>query len=104
MSKNLSFKSFNFLPSLRKLYTKYGGHAVFGAVMLVLLVYLFVVVRINSLANAEPSDDQQVVVTNSVPHIDAKTIQQIQNLENNNTEVKSLLEQSRTNPFQDVSQ
>jgi predicted PurR-regulated permease PerM len=104
MSKNISLKSLNFLPMLRKLYTKYGGHAVFGAVMLVLLVYVFVVARINSLANAEPSADQQITVTNSIPHIDPKTINQIQNLENNNTEVKSLFDQSRNNPFQDVTQ
>jgi hypothetical protein len=99
MSKDISLKSLNVLPAIRKFYAKYGGHAVFGAVLLVLLVYVFAVARINSLANAEPSADQQVTVTNSVPHIDPKTINQIQNLENNNTEVHSLLEHARSNPF-----
>jgi hypothetical protein len=99
MSKEVSLKSFNLLPAVRKIYSRYGGHAVFGAVLLVLLVYVFVVVRINSFANAEPSPDQQTTVTNSVPRIDSKTIDQIQNLENNNTEVHSLFEQARNNPF-----
>lgn len=99
MSKDISLKSFNLLPAVRKLYGKYGGHAIFAAILLVLLVYVFVVARINSLANAEPSIDQQTTVTNSVPHIDAKTINQIQSLENNNTEVHSLFEQARNNPF-----
>jgi len=103
MSKEINLKSFNLVPAARKLYSKYGGHAVFGAVLLVLLVYVFVVIRINSLANAEPSLDQQNKVTSSVPHIDANTIDQIQNLENNNTDVHSLFEQSRTNPFQEPS-
>ncbi len=99
MSKEISLKSFNLLPAARKIYSRYGGHAVFSAVLLVLLVYVFVVVRINSFANAEPSADQQTAVTNSVPRIDSKTIDQIQNLENNNTEVHSLFEQARNNPF-----
>jgi len=99
MSKDISLKSLNLLPTIRKIYSKYGGHAVFGAVILVLLVYVFLVIRINSLANAEPSADQQVTVTNSVPRIDSKTIDQIQSLENNNTEVHSLFEQARNNPF-----
>jgi hypothetical protein len=99
MSKDISLKSLNLLPAIRKVYSKYGGHAVFGAVIFVLLVYVFLVIRINSLANAEPSADQQVTVTNSVPRIDSKTIDQIQSLENNNTEVHSLFEQARNNPF-----
>lgn len=99
MSKEVSLKSLNLLPAIRKFYGKYGGHAIFAAILLVLLVYVFVVMRINSLANAEPSPDQQVTVTNSIPHIDPKTINQIQNLENNNTQVHSLFEQARNNPF-----
>lgn len=99
MSKEISLKSFNLVPAARKLYSRYGGHAVFGAVLFVLLVYVFIVIRINSLANAEPSLDQQNTVNSSVPHIDPKTINQIQSLENNNTDVHSLFEQARSNPF-----
>ena len=47
------------------------------------------------------------IVTGIAPtkasQFDSKTIDQIQNLENNNTDVHSLFEQSRTNPFQEPS-
>src|SRR6266576_1486273 len=101
MSNDLKLKSLNPLPFLKTFYAKYHQHAVFGAVLLVLLVYVFVVLKINSLANAEPSPDQENVVTTSVPKIDGKAINQIQSLENNNTQVHSLFEQARNNPFQE---
>lgn len=99
MSKDLSLKSINVIPRLKKLATKYSKHAVFACLILILLVYVFVVFRINSLANAEPSPDQEQVVTTSVPHIDPNAVKQIQNLESNNTDVHSLFEQARNNPF-----
>ena len=101
MSKDLSLKSLNVLPALKKGYSKYGRHAVFGVVILILLVYVLVVLKINSLANAEPSPDQEVLVTNSIPKIDGNAIKQIQALENNNTQVHALFEQARNNPFQE---
>jgi cell division protein FtsN len=99
MSKDITLKSINFLPLLKKYYSKYQRHAVFGAVLLILLVYVLMVLRINSLANAEPSPDQEQVVTNSIPKIDGKAISQIQNLENNNADVHALFNQARNNPF-----
>ncbi|MBX4190883.1 hypothetical protein KW794_02230 [Candidatus Saccharibacteria bacterium] len=101
MSKELSLKSINFLPSLKKLYSKYSRHTAFGAIILVLLIYVIVVLKINNLANAEPSIDQETVVTGSIPKIDDKAIKQIQSLEASNTEVHSLFEQARNNPFQE---
>jgi predicted PurR-regulated permease PerM len=99
MNKDVSLKSLNFLPLIRRFYSKYQRHAVFGALILVLLVYVLVVLRINSLANAEPSSDQEQVVNNSIPKIDGKQITQIQNLENNNADVHALFNQARNNPF-----
>jgi hypothetical protein len=101
MSKDIKIKSLNPLPILKKFYAKYGQHAVFGAIIVVLLLYVFVVLKINTLASAEPSADQKNVVTASVPKIDSKVINQIQSLENNNTQVHSLFEQARNNPFQE---
>lgn len=101
MSKNLSLKSFNLLPLLRKYYSKYSRHTAFGALILILLIYVLAVLKINSLASAEPTPDQETVVTTSIPKIDGKAIQQIQSLENNNTQVHSLFEQARNNPFQE---
>lgn len=99
MSKELSVKSIKIFPALKKIYRKYSSHVIFGAIMVVLLIYVGLVLKINKLANAEPSIDKQVTVTNSVPHIDSKTVEQIQNLENNNTDIHSLFENARNNPF-----
>jgi len=101
MSKELSLKSLNLLPALKKFYLKYRRHAVFGAVLVVLLVYVMVVLKINGLASAEPTPDQETQVTTSIPKIDGKAIKQIQALENSNTQVHSLFEQARNNPFQE---
>src|SRR5437868_14385235 len=99
MSKHLKLKSINPIPLLKNFYTKYGQHTVFGVVILVLLVYVFVVLKINTLANAEPGPDQENTVTASIPKIDGNAVNQIQSLENNNTEIHSLFEQARNNPF-----
>lgn len=99
MNKDLSLKSLNILPLLRKYWAKYSTHTAFAALILVLVVYILVVFRINSLANAEPDSSQQQVVTTSIPHIDSKAINQIQSLENNNSSIHSLFEQARNNPF-----
>jgi predicted PurR-regulated permease PerM len=101
MSKDISLKSLNLFPLFKKYYSKYHKHAAFGAVLVVLLVYVLVVLKISSLANAEPGADQEVTVTTSIPKIDGKAISQIQALENNNTQVHSLFEQARNNPFQE---
>jgi predicted PurR-regulated permease PerM len=101
MSKDISLKTLNFIPFLKKFYSKYGKHAVFGCVILVLLIYVLVVLKINTLASAEPSADQEQVVTTSIPKIDANAVKQIQSLENSNTQVHSLFQQARNNPFQE---
>jgi predicted PurR-regulated permease PerM len=101
MSKNISLKSIKLQPLFKKYSKKYGRHTVFGVLIAVLLIYVLVVCKINSLANAEPGPDQETAVTNSIPKINAKDIQQIQDLENNSTQVHSLFEQARNNPFQE---
>jgi hypothetical protein len=101
MSKDINLKSINLLPQLKKYYSKYSRHAAFGGIIIVLLIYVLAVLKINSLANAEPTPDQEVVVSTSVPKIDGKAIGQIQSLEDNNTQVHSLFDQARNNPFQE---
>jgi hypothetical protein len=101
MSKNISVKSINFLPGLKKFYSKYRKHTAFAGVIVILLVYVLVVFKINTLANAEPSDEQETTITGSIPKIDGKAIGQIQSLESSNTQVHSLFEQARNNPFQE---
>lgn len=101
MSKDikLDLKSLEALP--KKFSSKAGRHASFAGVMLVLLVYLFVVWRISQLATAEPPEDTTVLIQTSIPKVDKKAIDQIQTLEQNNTEVHSLFNNARNNPFQE---
>jgi predicted PurR-regulated permease PerM len=103
MSKELSLKSINILPALKKFYSKYGRHAAFAGIIVILLIYVMVVFKIKVLSGAEPTVEQETVVTGSIPKIDGKAIQQIQSLEASNTQVKSLLDQARNrnNPFQE---
>jgi predicted PurR-regulated permease PerM len=89
----------NVLAPVKKFYSKYRRHTVFIVILLVLLIYVVVVLKINSLANAEPTPDQETVVTGSIPKIDGTAIKQIQSLEASNTDVHSLFEQARNNPF-----
>ena len=100
---NLSLNFKTLLPLLKKLQKVAFKHAIFIVSIIVLLVYVFVVLQINSLAGAGPSDDAQTtaLAKASVPRIDKKAIQQIQNLEQTNTQVKSLFDQARNNPFQE---
>jgi hypothetical protein len=101
MSKDIDLKNLNLKPRLAKLYKKYSKHAAFGAVILVLLAYLLVVFKISGLAGAEPSPEQQSETTSLIPKVDPKAVQQIQSLEATNTEIHSLFEQARNNPFQE---
>lgn len=99
MSKEISLKSINFLPAIKKTYSRYSRHAAFAGILIILLIYVIVVLKINSLANAEPTPSQETVVTGSIPKIDGGAIKQIQSLEASNTQVHSLFEQARNNPF-----
>ena len=88
---------------LKKGQKVFSKHAIFIISIAVLLIYAFIVLRVNSLAGAEPSDDAETVALAkaSVPRIDKKAIQQIQSLEQTNTQVKALFDQARNNPFQE---
>jgi predicted PurR-regulated permease PerM len=101
MNKDLDLKSITLKPIIAKLSKRVGGHAVFGAVLVVLLSYLIVVFQISSLAKAEPSTDQTTNASTLIPKVNQNAINQIQSLENNNTEIHSLFEQARNNPFQE---
>lgn len=76
-------------------------HGSFMAVLAVLVIYLFVVWHISSLATAEPSNSDLSAAESSsaVPKIDNNAIKQIQNLEQNSTQVQALFDQARNNPF-----
>jgi predicted PurR-regulated permease PerM len=100
--KSLDLKSLNSLkPLVAKFVKKYSTHAAFGAVIVVLLVYILVVFKISSLAKAEPGPDQTVPAANLIPKVNQKSVSQIQSLEQSNTQIHSLFESARNNPFQE---
>ena len=72
-------------------------------ILFVVLVYGFVVFRINTLSSVEPS--QVDISAQSDPirtaHVDKSVITQLQSLQDNSVSVKALFDQARSNPFQE---
>lgn len=101
MSKNINFDFKELLPQLKKFQKKLSKHFSFILTIVVLMVYLFVVWHIKSLATVEPTPEAQdeALVTTKIPKIDQKAINQIQSLENNSPAVHSLFNEARNNPF-----
>ncbi len=100
MNKGLSLKSLHKItPLATKTLQKYAKHYVFGAVIVVLLVYILLVFKISSLAKAEPEQGQAGKNVTLIPRVDQKAINKIQSLEDNNAQIHSLFEQARNNPF-----
>jgi hypothetical protein len=67
----------------------------------VLLAYILVVIQISQLSNAEPDPSRQAAASTKIPKVDQNAINQIQKLEQSNTEVHALFNQARNNPFQE---
>jgi len=70
--------------------------------LLITSVYGFVVLRINTLVNAQPSqsDIDAQSKTSSVPRVDPSVAEQLQKLQDNSVNVQTLFNQARNNPFQ----
>ena len=101
MNKNISVKGLKLQPLIAKYSKRFGKHIFFAVLFAVLLVYLLIVFKISNLAKAEPGPEQEVTVTSSIPKIDKNAVIQIQKLEQSNTEIHSLFEDARNNPFQE---
>lgn len=99
MNASLDLKSIKIGPLLSGFSKRFSKHIVFAVLLLILLSYIFVVFRINTLANAEPDATQKVTISNSIPKIDKNAVNQIESLEQHNTDVHALFEQARNNPF-----
>lgn len=73
--------------------------------LMVVLIYGFVVSRINALKDVQPSASQTAIAarnTTSVsPQIDPATISKIRQLQDNSVSVQALFNQARQNPFQE---
>jgi hypothetical protein len=65
-------------------------------------LYGFVLFRISTLDSAQPSPDavSSQVKAAQIPHIDQSVVNQLQSLQDNSVNVKTLFNQTRNNPFQ----
>lgn len=70
----------------------------------VAIVYGFILFRINSLSNMQPSPDSVTsqIQAAQVPHIDESTVKQLESLQNNSVNVQTLFNEARSNPFQEA--
>lgn len=82
-----------------------AGLSRYAAILFLILiagVYSFVILRINVLSNAQPSQSDIDAQTSStpVPRIDPAVAEQLQKLQDNSVNVQTLFDQARNNPFQ----
>lgn len=94
--KKLSLKQL--IISAKKLLQLEAKHAAFIAVIFVLLTYVFLVWKIGSYSNAEPTETDPI---NRIPQVDKKAIKNIEELESSNQEIKAFFNEARRNPFQE---
>lgn len=99
MNSNIDIQTI--VAKLKSLFAKFSGHIAFIFILVVLLSYLVVVWKVSTLATVEPTNEQETaaLTESNIPKIDKKAVAQIESLEENNTEVHSLFEQARNNPF-----
>ncbi|MGI9027735.1 MAG: hypothetical protein ACR2FM_02740 [Candidatus Saccharimonadales bacterium] len=98
--KNLNVKQIG--RSLQTGLSRSQRYATFIFIITILLIYSFLVFRIGTLSQAEPSEDAIAEKTNTVKRlkIDEDSIKKIIQLEDQNVAVKSLFNEARDNPFQ----
>lgn len=102
MSKDLNLKSFNIKPLLAKYSQRFAKHIVFAVIIVILLTYVFVVLKTSALSKAEPTADQSLTDTSTtIPRVNQQAVDRIQSLENNNTVIRGIFNQARNNPFQE---
>lgn len=101
MSTGLNFNSIKLNSLAAMVLKRYGKHIGFAAVIIVLLVYVIVVLKINTLSQAQVPQGQAVNPSALAPHVNQQAIDRIQALENNSPQIHSLFEQARNNPFQE---
>lgn len=99
----------NVNPDIKKLKSKLNGilktvasRATFVIMLAVLVAYLVMVWRISDLATAEPTPESEIeaiTANTNIPKINKEAVEQIQKLEESSSEVKSLFNKARTNPF-----
>lgn len=96
MKEQLTQKTGPILDFIRK-------YAVFTAGIVLLGLYGFLIFSINNSIQAEPSEDAVAERLKTVqrPRVDQKTLNKIQELQDQHIQVQSLFDDARNNPFQE---
>lgn len=65
------------------------------------LIYGFIILQINNLSGAPVDETKVTTAASSSPslHVDPTAAKQLESLKNNSTNVQTLFQDSRTNPF-----
>ena len=73
-----------------------------GLVLLLIASYGYVLIKINSFVNQQPSTTQigQYLKNQANPSVNPKIVSQLEQLQNNSVSVRALFNQARQNPFQ----
>lgn len=92
--KDISAKLLTALKGLKR-------YIVFIFIITVMIIYGYLVFHINSLASQEPEEDAVTERLKTVqrPRIDEDALLKIQQLEDQNIQVKTLFQEARDNPF-----
>jgi len=103
MSKNVNLSIAELKPQLKKLYQRSSKHLAFAAILVVLLIYVFMVWRISQLTAAEPLPEAEsaALAQTAIPKVDKKAVERILTLEQSSSELHSLFNEARNNPFQE---
>ena len=76
-------------------------YSMIAFIVFISLIYGFLMLRINNLSSAEPTDTAitEQVKAAKVPRIDEDVVKQLQSLQDNSVNVQALFEEARSNPF-----
>jgi hypothetical protein len=87
-------KVLNFVAKLRQ-------YSVLIFFVVVMLAYSFLLMRVNLLLNAQPTPEALSEKLTAVkrPKVDQSVVDKLEELEDQNVEVKTLFEEARRNPF-----
>lgn len=93
----------NIGPQLLAAAQKLSAYAGLLFFLLVAGVYGFVLFRINTLADIQPSeaDISAQAPTTTIPKVDPRVVEQLESLKDNSVNVQTLFDEARANPFQE---
>lgn len=92
-----------YLTSFKKILIIFNKHRLFVYIVFILILYIFLILKINGLGHLTLGSQNNSPTTNSQiatpQRLNPSVIYQLQQLQNNSVTVQSLFEQARNNPF-----